>query len=108
MKYDRYEIFGLLGAPPRGIFITGIHMALWGREFSLSCIYDPDASKPFLIVFKEVLSISWTLWDDVDERDTIADVIGIILDTENRKCIITTHVFEISVSYGQLVFEKDW
>lgn len=108
MKQDRYDIFRLLNVPPRGIFVTGIHTTLWGREFRLSCIYDPDASKPFLMIFKGVHSISWTPWDDVDERDSLADVIGIILDTENRKCIITTDVFEISISYGELLFEKDW
>ncbi|MBE2192578.1 MAG: hypothetical protein IAE83_00200 [Anaerolinea sp.] len=105
---NEHEVFRALGVAPAGLLITGIQTILWGSEIRFVCLYDPDHPRTFRMIFKDTLSILWEVFDRVDERDTTADVIGILFDNENRKCIITTDVFEISVSYGQLIFEKDW
>jgi hypothetical protein len=109
---NRMEIYELLAAPPRGIFIQSIQLHQLGLELSVACLYDPDAPKPFTLMFSRCKSIHWEVIDE-DNRDNAigpADVIAITLGEEGDKeaAVVHTNIFEIIVLYDTKTIVKDW
>ncbi|HML24548.1 MAG TPA: hypothetical protein PKD09_23045 [Aggregatilinea sp.] len=103
---DRLQIYRLMGVPPAGIFITGVQILLWGRKVVLTCLYDPEAPRRFRVTFEACAGIRWDAFEDeIDERDVEADVIGFLVgeNDHGRPAIITTDLFELSVSYGTMI-----
>lgn len=108
---NRFEIFEKLNEKPAGIFISKIEIASWGQELILSCLYDPDKNKHFEVHFYGCQEIHWEMIEDRSlQKEVVADVIDIILDAkrETQDAIIHTLEFEIIVTYGEVIVQKQW
>jgi hypothetical protein len=98
----------------RGAWLLGrIGQRRWGHELTFHALYDPEEPHTtFRLVFKDCRKIVWDAFgieDETDENDIQqADVLGMdIGEPQHRKpAIITTDLFEIAVSYGELLIEK--
>ncbi len=70
-----------------------------------------DEEREFQLIFKDFHLQLWQiLEDEYDPRQFNADVIGMeIGESGHRKpAVISTDLFEIFVSYGELEIQKDW
>lgn len=111
MTHDRFEIYRLLDAEPRGLIVKKLEIKLWGNEIWLDLEYYDEPPKQFQIIFKECAGLQWTVIDDrVDERDMFADVIGLTFGEEgnHRIAVLHTDIFEVVVNYGNMTIVKDW
>lgn len=78
---------------------------------ALEIIADYDEGRAFRLIFRDFHLLSWQIFEDeYDPRIFNADVIGMeIGEGQHRKpAVLATDLFEIIVSYGELVIEKDW
>jgi hypothetical protein len=109
------EIFEALNLARGAWLINELTVNQWGIELTIHALYDPEeADTQFQITFKDCRK---TVWDAFDVEDAIAennalqaDVIGMdIGEAQHRKpAVITTDLFEIAITYGELVIQKDW
>jgi hypothetical protein len=100
---DRYQIFRLLGAEPRGLLLTGLTVDWWQSTVTVGGLYDPDRSLPFWLTFTQVRSVACTMLDeDQFQPDMSADVIFWLIGEGNyeAKAFIHTDLFDIEISYG--------
>ncbi len=92
--------------------ITGIEYKRWNRDLVFNAIYDDSREDTvFHVIFKDCQYINWfAMGDEVDAHHAAVDVIGMeIGEGAHRKpAMITTDLFEVSITYGELVIEKDW
>ncbi len=108
---SRFEIYELLGLPPRGLLITNVQVLTWGKCVVIECLYDPEIPRPFQLIFDDCQSLNWELLNpDGDEHDDMADVIGVSLgqSLQQKKAVIHTDIFELSISYGNLGINNSW
>lgn len=81
------------------------------RTRSLEITADDEEEREFRLIFKDFHLMSWEVFqDEYDPGRENVDVIGFDLkEHEGRKtAVLHTDVFEIIVSYAELVIEKDW
>jgi hypothetical protein len=109
-NYD--EMFVLLEMPPAGLFVTQVEPRLWGKELRMEFRYNAHSGdKEFSVIFKDCSVIRWEdAGSEVDEQDTMADVIGAQIgeDQHRKPAVITTRWFELAITYGELVLHKNW
>jgi len=104
---DPSEIFDLLGVEPGVLTINAVQISSWGGEVQLDCTYE---SRAFQLVFEDCRSIQWDVRGHPDERDTRADVIGLLLGEEehHESAIVVTDTFELVILYGEMLLIKAW
>lgn len=107
---NRLEIFNLLKVQPSGLLVKNVQIGLWGKSLTLEFLYGVEEYRPFRLQLKDCRDIHWEITGDPDERDKYADVLGIFLGEEHYKkpINIATHVFELSISYDEMIVEKSW
>lgn len=109
---NQLEIFDRLGLRPGGILIRHFDMADWGRTLVIYAFYSTlDEALPFRLIFRNCSEISWQSMTDASSGSVeFADVINVLFGTNQslETCVITTDLFEVVVSYGQLTIVKDW
>lgn len=77
----------------------------------LDCLYDPEEPKYFKMRFEDCTEASWEIYNELDERDTELDVIGIHLadNVSQESTVIHTHAVEFVIRHNKSVhIEKDW
>ncbi len=82
--------------------VTAIDVSDWGAQLILSCLYDPQGtSKPYKLIFLGCTEVRLSMQDHQRSKDTSADLIGFSIgeDTQRKPAVITTDVFEASVTY---------
>jgi hypothetical protein len=92
--------------------ITKVESRLWGKELTFHALYDvTQPATQFRLIFRNCRRVNWELIDvNVDEHDTTADVMGMDLgeDQHRKPAVINAGIFEIAITYGEMVIEKDW
>ncbi len=95
-----------------GWLITSIESNLWGKDLTFHALYDiTQPETHFRLKFRNCRKLNWELIDwDVDERDTTADVMGMDLgeDQHRKAAVINAGIFEVIITYGELVIQKEW
>jgi len=106
------EVFNILGMPLGGLFVTEFRLKQWGKELEVHFRYNPHTDdKPFTLRFKDCSSIHWEeVGSEIDEENTVADVIGSKIGEKGHQkpAIITTDLFTLIVTYGELILDKNW
>jgi hypothetical protein len=89
--------------------ITKIEWSFWGNQLVFKCLYDPIDRKPYKIIFFDCHEINWSIHSPERAEDTEADLIDIQLGSANylNPAIIFTDIFEVSILYRDLSFEKE-
>jgi len=78
---------------------------------ALEIIADYDEGRAFRLIFRDFHLLSWQILEEKhDPRIINADVIGMDIGEEHHRkpAVLATDMFEIIVSYAELVIEKDW
>jgi hypothetical protein len=109
VSVERFDISGF------GWLINSITAKRWGNELTFDAHYDgsqPDTT--FKIIFKDCHKIEWLAFGiefEFHENDIARTVvIGMDVgeDQHRKPAIITTNLFELWITYGELIVEKDW
>lgn len=93
-----------------GWFIYRLDVNYGARTLAIDAEYD---GKPFVLRFKDFHLFSWQFFRDEDEydpREILADVLGFDLGERGgrKSAVIHADLFEIIVSYSEMVLQKDW
>jgi hypothetical protein len=119
---DRQKLVDKLGlVPGGGLSITDIQMVEWGRYLVFSCRYrtaplnaPPDDPVDFDLVFHDCREIKYRVYAHISAHEQglvsrTADVAELSLGHGNhrRDASILTNHFGVTISYGELVIEKD-
>lgn len=105
---DDYHLLKLGGLTS---LITSVNVSLWGNEISLECVYDPtEARLPYVLVFQDCCDIRWSVHDSEEVHEPEADLIGFSIGAESHRkaAVITTDIFELSITYGSFGLQKNW
>ncbi|CAG1000004.1 hypothetical protein ANRL4_03064 [Anaerolineae bacterium] len=110
MNANRLQIFELLEVSPREILISNMEIQQWGSIWIFHCVYNADNPKMFDLVFRGCASCQWVKESEISEKDTEADVIGILLGQEHHihPAHIQTDMFGIEIDYEELHIIKKW
>ncbi len=98
----------------RGAWLVNrVDISKWGTEVVIRATYDPSAESntDFQLIFKNCTHLYWQPSGEAEDlQETAADVIGMDIHEHqtNHKAVISTHLFEIGLEYGELIIEKDW
>ncbi len=104
-------VFDRLGLPTGSLTVTGIHVAHWGGELTLDCLYQyPPTEKTFRLIFKHCTGVQWNIANPKESDGAVAQMLTHDLGDPDhqRTARIATVLFEVIVSYGELVVEKGW
>lgn len=93
--------------------INEVDILKWGTEIVIRATYDPStkSNTDFQLIFKNCTHLYWQPHAEAEDlQETAADVIGMNVQEhqKNHKAVISTHLFEIGLEYGELIIEKDW
>jgi hypothetical protein len=89
--------------------ITAIDLSDWGTEVTLSCLYDPrGTSKPYKLIFQRCTEVRFSILDSQASKGSTAELIGFSAgeDAKRRPAIVTTDIFEASITYDALRIVK--
>ena len=103
---DDYHLLKLGGLTS---LITSVNVSLWGNEVTLECVYDPTHNRlPYVLVFQDCQDIRWSVHDSEEVHEPEADLIGFSMGAESHQkpAVITTDIFELSITYGSFVLKK--
>ena len=119
---DRRKIIEVLGLVPGGGFsITDMQMVQWGRDIIFECEYltasvtaGPDEPVQFRLIFSDCREIKYRVYAHISAHETgsvatFADVVEMVLGQSNHRkdASILTNCFSISITYGEVLIEKD-
>ena len=93
--------------------VERVEIVKWGTEVVVHGIFYPDLpdTTKFQMVFKSCQLTTWeTIENEFDDRNVEADVIGfdVYLEEKGKRAVISTDLFELAITYGELVIHKDW
>lgn len=110
---DKLKIAEALGSHPYGAFwIQAMRVDGWGRDLAFDCLYEPGAPSkpvPFQLTLKDCREMRLRVYAHADGTGMpAASIVNISLGTgQHRKpANILTDYFGLTVSYGELVIEK--
>jgi hypothetical protein len=112
MDMQTIDAISALKLEQGGWLITQVESKLWGRNLVFHALYDvTQPHTQFTLTFHDCYRVQWELIDrEVDEREIHADVMGMDLgqDQHRKSAVINARIFEIAITYGEMVIEKDW
>jgi hypothetical protein len=101
----------LLELGPATSLVTDVSVTKWGSEVLVLCLYDPLGSRqPYQLVFKDCREVRWEIFDLNDVQESEADLIGFSggADCHRDHAVITTDIFEVFITYGRFIVQRDW
>ena len=101
--------YSLLGLGEATSIVTHIQINRWGNDVLVSCLYNPlGSSLPYQLIFKDCKEINWQIVDPDNQQESTADLIGFFMGAEHHQkpAVITTDIFELSITYGSFVLKK--
>lgn len=104
-------IFDHLGLPTGSLSVNGVQIEQWGSKLVLDCIYRyPPDEKLFRLIFKRCSGLQWSIAQTNPISSPTAQILTHDLGDPDyqRTARIVTVLFEVIVSYGELVVEKGW
>ena len=104
-------VFDHLGLTTGSLSITGFNITHWGSEITLDCLYSyPPEEKPFRLIFKHCTGAQWSVANNGAANSETAQMLTHDLGDPNhqRTARIATVLFEVIISYGELIVEKGW
>ena len=110
---DKLKIAEALGSHPYGaLWVKDVRLASWGRDVAFECLYEPGAPSkpiPFHLTLKDCREMRWRIYAHLDGQAGMASIVNISLGTgqQRKPANILTDFFGLTVSYGELVIEKD-
>jgi hypothetical protein len=93
--------------------VERVEIIKWGTEVVVHGIFYPDLpdTTKFQLNFKNCQLTTWeTIENEFDARNVEADVIGfdVYHEDKSNRAVINTDLFELTITYGELVVHKDW
>jgi|GEM_PF-1394738 hypothetical protein len=109
-----FRLFELLQMPPGGLWLKRTDFNRWGRVYTVYLCYDHDNEQiPFHITLTDCRRIHWDVHGEDADIDDFGDEVNIIgvdfhpADEGRTRLVIASAVVEISIEYGEMIFEKD-